>query len=706
MEVELIITNPSGARTRYRLGRKTVIGRQPECDIVLSDPQASRLHCAIEQPISGIAYAEDLGSANGTWLNGAPLRSRKAFKPGDVLQIGATQLALRILTSAGEEQKQPLSPKSSQSIVRLEDEETRPVIDFVQQADAPVLPEQEGAGADLDHLKRAMERLRLLVEVGQAMGKTLDYIQLLDICLDKLFEIFPQADRGIVVLYGPDGSLPARLSPQQGGSGSLDRRKGAATRVKFRSAEAHDQESKLSRTVINQLRRERQSVLLTDGGGATAESMVRFQIKSLMCAPLLAGPEDLGLIQLETKSQAFKPDDLGVLTAVAGQVAVVIQNSELALSAAAAAAQRENLSHFLSPELVEQVLRGQLSVELGGAEKKGAIFFADIVGFTKLAGQMRAQNVVALLNRYFAVMQNIVFQRGGSIDKCEGDNIMAHWGVLGNQPDFSLQAVTAALEMQNALFAFNRDEAQKKEIELPPLPLGQGIGLNTGLVYAGNIGSDRKIEFTVIGETVNISSRLEGLAGRGQVFIGAPAWEELKGRLFCIRLPACRVKNVARPLEIYSVRGVLPPEALEDGAPAAGQMLFSLPCFLAAKGTKTAAVAIALQLDKKGGAKLALKAANALPAGTVVSLEWNVPEKRSWPKLDGQVESCGPFDRKEFKAFATHQAEACSADALFSSVRPGVLVLNVQNLPAETARWMPGVTLESDLKTSEEIVRI
>ena len=138
---------------------------------------------------------------------------------------------------------------------------------FAQKADAHVLFEDEASSSDITKLKRVTERLRLLVEVGQAMGKTLDYNQLLDICLHKLFEVFPQADRGIIVLYGPDGSLPALLTPQQSGDNTLDRRKGAATRVKFRSAAEQDNESKLSRTVVNRVRAERQSLLITDSGG-------------------------------------------------------------------------------------------------------------------------------------------------------------------------------------------------------------------------------------------------------------------------------------------------------------------------------------------------------------------------------------------------------------------------------------------------------
>jgi adenylate cyclase len=728
---ELSVTGPDGITTKYKLGEKTIIGRHPDCEVILTDPMSSRRHCKIERG-GTLFFVEDNGSANGTLLNNEPLKTRMAFRNGDTMQIGSTLMVLRLDVAVSRAPSQRVaSYEPGMSIVRLDEESANAFVDFTQTADAQVVSEEEAASSDVGKLKRVTERLKLLVDVGQAMGTSLDPHKLLDICLEKLFEVFPQADRGLIVLYGPDGSLPATLTPEKEQSATLDRRKGAITKVRFRAASSTDNEIKLSRTVVNKVKTDRQSVLVTDAtGDAAGMSMARFEIMSLMCSPLLIGQDNLGLIQLETKSrqQAFNRDDLSVMTAVAGQVAVVIRNSELALNAAAAAAQRENLSRFLSPNLVDEVLKGSLSVALGGTEKKGTIFFSDIVSFTKLAAKMSAHDVVTLLNRYFTVMQNIIFRRGGSIDKCAGDNIMAHWGVLGDMPDFTASGVAASVEMQIALFAFNRDEALKQEIKLPPVPLGHGIGLNTGIVCAGNIGSDRKVEFTVIGDAVNLSARIEAMAGRGQTFLGEPTWLEIKDRAFCVRMPDCPAKNVAKPLPVYSVRGIVPPplagakavETADDPAiPAVNKLLFCMPCTLAGADGAEGVPAMVTRITRSPGGdyRFAMQVEKDVAVGAKLKLAWNLPEIPSLPEIEGDVEKSAPITVKHASGSDSNLAgatpEAVNAaiapktgTAILSApVAPGTVVLKVREVPAAIADWAPGTLLQTDLKSHEEIVR-
>jgi len=188
-----------------------------------------------------------------------------------------------------------------------------------------------------------------------------------------LFEVFPQADRGLVLLYGPDGSIPSLLTSEQDlGSALAERKSGTAlSRLRNQSATQQQAELKLSRTVLNRVRAEKSAVLIEKSG-----SMSLVDISSVMCAPMLAGSDDLGLLYLETKkiAQAFTKDDLSIMSAVAGQIAVVIRNSDLTRKAASEAAHKESLSRFLSPQLVDQMLKGKLSVKLGGTEKKGTMF--------------------------------------------------------------------------------------------------------------------------------------------------------------------------------------------------------------------------------------------------------------------------------------------------------------------------------------------
>jgi class 3 adenylate cyclase len=337
----------------------------------------------------------------------------------------------------------------------------------------------------------------------------------------------------------------------------------------------------------------------------------------------------------------------------------------------------------------------------------GTVFFSDIVSFTRMAANMSPENVVKLLNRYFTVMQNIIFRRGGSIDKCAGDNIMAHWGVLGNLPHCTENAVSAAVEMQTALFTFNRAEALRKDEGFTPVMLGHGIGLNTGKICAGNIGSERKIEFTVIGDAVNMSARIESVAGRGQTFIGEPTYNAIKERLFCIRMPDTPVKNVAKPLPIYSVRGIVPPpEAGQVEAPESwtgGDLFLALPATLVLPNAQRVSVMVTT-LNAADGS-LEMHTETFVQPAARATLEWNVPEKRSLPAVEGEVEACLPLGDGSVAVTTSSAIARRNTAVLKRAAEPGMLVFKTRVLPDFLTAIKPGLTLPSDLKSHEEMIR-
>ena len=192
----------------------------------------------------------------------------------------------------------------------------------------------------------------------------------------------------------------------------------------------------------------------------------------------------------------------------------------------------------------------EIDLEVGGRSCVGTAFFSDIIGFTRMSERLKPAEVVDQLNRYLHVMEEIIFRHGGTVDKFGGDSIMAFWGVLVERKGDILNAVTAAMEMQNALFYFNYTVGG----ELLETPLGMGIGLNTGEMVAGNMGSDQKIEFTVIGDAVNTAQRIESTAGHGQVFVSEATHKQVRKQVSAVKLPPVEVKNKSGLVQMYSIR--------------------------------------------------------------------------------------------------------------------------------------------------------
>jgi len=165
-----------------------------------------------------------------------------------------------------------------------------------------------------------------------------------------------------------------------------------------------------------------------------------------------------------------------------------------------------------------------------------------------MSEKMEPQEVVELLNEYFSEMTDLVFENGGTLDKYLGDGLMAVFGAPLTKEDDSLRAVKTAIEMQQALVKLNRDwEAMGQR------SLKMGLGINTGPVTAGNIGSSRRMDYTVIGDAVNLASRLCANAAGGQILISESTHRTLGGSLPAKRLDPIRVKGKETPVEVYEI---------------------------------------------------------------------------------------------------------------------------------------------------------
>jgi adenylate cyclase len=310
----------------------------------------------------------------------------------------------------------------------------------------------------------------------------------------------------------------------------------------------------LSKAIIDRVTTERIPLLIHDVAGderfSSSESLRLSGIRSAMCAPLIYKDRVFGLFYVDclTKPWAFTKEELNIFSVVAAEAAISFDNARSHEELSRRVIERQALERFVSSSIVEKILANPDQVHLGGENQTVTILFADVRGFTRMSEKMEPQEVVELLNEYFTEMTDLVFENGGTLDKYLGDGLMAVFGAPLTKPDDAVRAVKTAIEMQKALHRLNQDWEAKGQRSLKI-----GLGINTGPVTAGNIGSARRMDYTVIGDAVNISSRLCANAAGGQILISESTHRSLDGRLAAKRLEPIKVKGKEAPIEIYEI---------------------------------------------------------------------------------------------------------------------------------------------------------
>ncbi len=215
------------------------------------------------------------------------------------------------------------------------------------------------------------------------------------------------------------------------------------------------------------------------------------------------------------------------------------------------AATREKFRRLLSPDLAEMVVNGQLTVQQGGESRLVTVMFTDIRGFTTLSSNAEASSILRMLNDYYEVVVEIVFRHEGTVDKFMGDGMMVLWGAPVSNKDDCARSIRAALDIQRAMEAFNFDRASRGQ-----LPIEVGIGINTGPVVAGYLGSSRTMSYSVIGDAVNQASRLCAAALPGEIVI-SEFTQFLVQNEFITRLrDPVHAKGKSQPLKAFTVSGI------------------------------------------------------------------------------------------------------------------------------------------------------
>jgi adenylate cyclase len=379
-----------------------------------------------------------------------------------------------------------------------------------------------------EHL--AETKLRLVQRVSEQLVRIFDPQQLLDAIMTIVVEQ-TGADRGLLCLLD-EARQPVPIAAR-GISG--------------------DEKIRVSRTVLGRLLNGRTGVLINqspDEESNAFKSLEEMAVQSTMCVPLWTGDNIVGILSLDstTSEKRFDEQDLELLLAVAHQVAVGIERNRLSHQIETERQMRDYLSKYLDHSIVEQISHGQSTGQdlLAPVEREVTILFSDIVAFTKMSESLSAVDVADFLRKYLTSMTEVIFSYGGTIDKYIGDAVMALFGAPVPSDDGAAAAIRAALAMRNRVKEFDLPRALGNVLRVR-------VGINTGPVVVGNLGSERRSEYTAVGDAVNVASRLETFARPNEICIDENTYEKTKGAFVVEEIGTIDVKNRAEPVAVYKV---------------------------------------------------------------------------------------------------------------------------------------------------------
>jgi adenylate cyclase len=511
-------------RQEFELAAFNSIGRHPDNTIQVLDRIISKEHAQIQRSGENRYLLRDLRSLNGTYVRGDRVAER-FLEDGDEITMGSTRLLFVDKGPADEAlHRVTIAPGLTESHIRQR----------IQAQSGEFVPER--SLTDDKVLRRDYERLRIGHELAKAVGSELDLEKLLNKILEKAFELVG-ADRGAILLADHTGTL-------------------VPSAVKTRNAKA-DGNITLSQTVMAEVVKNRAAVLSSDATMDSrfsgAHSIIMQGIRSTMTVPLLHRDELLGIMHLDSQiaTNAFTEKDLQICTGMAQQAAIAIQNARLATRIEREAQTRAQISRLIPASIVEQVIKGELVIEKGGRLSEITMLYSDIRGFTTMSDGRPPEEVVQTLNEYFEVMVEVLFRYSGTLDKFVGDEIIGLFGAPIPLDDAPFKAVACALAMLHGLEEFNRTRASEN---LSAIRIG--IGVNTGKVITGAIGSTRALQYTAIGDAMNVASRLVTLAKAGEVIISEDTYRLVADRIDAVALPPVQVKGKAAEMRVYRVVGL------------------------------------------------------------------------------------------------------------------------------------------------------
>ncbi len=495
---------------------ESTVGRTSDNAVYVLHKSLSRRHARFVVS-DGEVVLEDLHSKNGTFVDGVrvsrhPLGRAHYITCGDVVfsfvRDEADAFAPTLIAKT-ESLRPPPSLRAGESALGL-------------RAEAPA--------------ERAREKLELLLRASRLLSAPMDLDALLARVLELLFSLL-DVDRGVVLVPPGEGDAPPAADALEARAA---RSRGGTPPGAF-----------YSRQIVAWVLARGEAALFADAprdARVGQASIAAQSIQGAMCAPLLGAGRVHGVIYVDNlaRPNRFGQEDLDFLSAFASQAALAIDNALLAKKLEREAVQKSHLERFFPRAVVEAILARRAD-PFEPVETEATLLFCDISGFTKLASRMRPRELIALLNGYFPTLSEVVFRHEGTIEKYIGDALLAVWGAPVAHDDDPTRAVRAALEMRRAAERLGRERR---------VPLSVHIGIGTGPVAAGNVGSPEYLQFATVGDATNVASRICSVARPGQILVDERTRARLDPRLELDleALPPISVKGKDEPLRLHRVR--------------------------------------------------------------------------------------------------------------------------------------------------------
>jgi adenylate cyclase len=530
---------------------RLVVGRDPANEIALDDDSVSAQHFTIYLKRDKVIL-KDEDSLNGTFIGNSRERVRSAeLKHGDIVRVGHTLLKLVVADVEARPadeyvRRQPRRPARTvvaSDILSMEKQLDSVVasIDAMRKKSDPSLAGEIAKLSDpfsearhkLSAVGKSFDRLSALYEASKYIISGFDLEHRLNLVMDSAIEVL-QAERGFLMLKDDQSNaLKVMVKRKMGGAelGELSLSMSVAADV------ARTGEPCLAANAIE------------DPALRTRESIILHKISSILCVPLKIEDRVLGVIYLDNRSVegAFDEADLELFATFASLSAIAIENARLFQRLKFEEKVRTTMSRNLPNTVVEMLMKNPEDWKPGGVLQKVTVLFSDIRGFTTMSARMSPNEVMDMLNEYFDEMTRIIFAHQGTLDKFMGDGIMAIFGAPFSYGDDADRAALAAIDMIKRVRAMNESARRtgKRTFDI-------GVGINTGAAIAGNVGNFDRMDYTVIGEMVNVAFRLATAAGRGRILISRETMANIQTAIDVIDIGLVKTKDVE--IEAFEVR--------------------------------------------------------------------------------------------------------------------------------------------------------